>query len=308
MSTMPSRSVVALLRELDAAGYETVLVSAAEAPGRIERRCAGAPGEPAMPDRTTILRRANVGYDFGSWAAVLSACPGVASADRVLLTNDSLYGPFGPLIGLLSDFENDSASVWGAVAAAYPSMHLQSHFLGFKGGILAGPELQRFWSGVRAESGKNKVIRYGELGLSELLSESGVALHAAIATPAGYDRNPAVHAPIALMRMGFPFLKRAVVDDLRSEAQWMTFRKEVEEIYGVDPEPWLERPAAFSAPPGRWSATASELRAVRDLGGTPAAVRHLVRKSARHWLGGPFRPEPTTQEPWPAAIPGDTGS
>ena len=43
-SAEPSRSVVAMLRELDAAGFETVLVSAAEFPGPIGRVCAWAPG------------------------------------------------------------------------------------------------------------------------------------------------------------------------------------------------------------------------------------------------------------------------
>jgi len=61
---VPSRSVLTQLHELSAGGYETVLVSAAELDAPLAR--VGGAGDLAMPATTTVLRRQNVGYDFGS--------------------------------------------------------------------------------------------------------------------------------------------------------------------------------------------------------------------------------------------------
>lgn len=279
---VPSRSVVTLLREFDSAGFETLLVSAAEVAGPLGRVCTWAPGEPSMPDRTTVLRRANVGYDFGSWAAVLHAYPGIGEAEHVVLTNDSLYGPFAPLSGYLRAFEADASPVWGAVAAAYPAPHLQSFLLGFKSGVLGTPGMQGFWSDIRAEGTKTKVIRYGELALSETLEELGLVWSAAISPPSTYDRNPAVHAPLALMDLGFPFLKRAVIGELTSLEEWESIKEGVVRAYGVNPELWLEGPIDVRPVPSRWAATWMELRAVHALDGTPAAARHMTRKARRY--------------------------
>ena len=295
----PSRSVVTLLQELDAAGFETVLVSAAEAPGSIGRICTWAPGEPAMPERTTVLRRANAGYDFGSWACALASFPGITAASRVLLVNDSLIGPFGPITDLLDGFECTGSLAWGALSANYPHPHLQSFLLGFKDQILRTAPVSGFWSDVRVESGKNKVIRYGELELSELLSEAGVGWQAAIVPPNTFELNPAVHAPRALIRRGFPFLKSGVVNGLQSEDQWDGLVAEVMSVHGVDLASWLERPIKTRLSPTRRAATVMELRAVRDLRGPVAAGRHLARKILVSLQGSWLSPGPSrsTEEP-----------
>ena len=50
-----------------------------------------------LPDGVAVVRRPNVGYDFGSWGAALTAYPQIAAKSLVVLTNDSLAGPYGPL-------------------------------------------------------------------------------------------------------------------------------------------------------------------------------------------------------------------
>ena len=292
MSPVPSRSVVTLLQELDSSGFETVLVSAAQVPGKLVRECPWAPGEAAMPERTTVLRRVNVGYDFGSWASALAAFPGVSGASRVLLVNDSLIGPFGPLNELLEDFEVAPGFVWGALAANYPDPHLQSFLVGYKEQVLRATPLRSFWSEVRVESGKNKVIRYGELGLSAVLRDSGLGWGAAITPPRDFEQNPALHAPLSLLRQGFPFLKRGVVEQIRSGEQWDALAREVEGLYGTELSSWFERPIEIGPCLSRRAATMEELRAVRDLKGPVAAGRHLARKGrlSLQSLVAPTRP------------------
>jgi lipopolysaccharide biosynthesis protein len=43
-----------------------------------------------------ILRRKNVGYDFGGFKDAIARIPDLGRLDSLLLANDSVYGPFHP--------------------------------------------------------------------------------------------------------------------------------------------------------------------------------------------------------------------
>ena len=206
-ATEPSRSVVTMLQELEAADFETVLVSAAEVPGPLGRVCTWAPGGPAMPQGTTVMRRANVGYDFGSWACVLAAFPGVAAATRVLLTNDSLIGPFAPLSPILAAGDAVETPVWGLSGSRQYRPHLQSFFMLFKDRTLQNPELRRFWSDIRVETRKAKTVRYNELGLSEVLERAGIPWRTMFEPDNDRSTNPTIENWDGMLESGFPFLK-----------------------------------------------------------------------------------------------------
>ncbi len=222
-----SRSVVALLRELEIGGYQTVLVSAAEAPGPIGRVCTWAPDSPSIPGATTVLRRANVGYDFGSWAAVLEAFPGIRRARRVLLINDSLIGPFSSLAPILADFEASATPVWGLSSSRQHRPHIQSFFIGYRDGVLDSPAIRAFWKDIRVESRKAKIVRYDELGLAEVLDEAGLSWRTMSRPDPGGSPNPTLGDPVALLAAGFPFVK-ANADESFEESElsawWPTGR------------------------------------------------------------------------------------
>ena len=207
----PSRSVVAMLAELDTEGYETVLVSAASVDGPLGRVCTWAPGAPSMPERTTVLRRPNLGYDFGSWSSVLEAFPGVRRAPRVLLVNDSLIGPFSTLAPILADFEACPAPVWGLTESLQHRPHLQSFFLGFRDRVLDSGPMRRFFGDVRVESSRAKVIRYGELAFAETLQGFDIDWAARFAADPTGPPNPAVADVRGLLAAGMPFVKYQAV-------------------------------------------------------------------------------------------------
>ena len=102
-----------------------------------------------LPDGVAVVRRPNVGYDFGSWGAALTAYPEIAAKSLVVLTNDSLAGPFGPLDDLLARIEASPAEVWAATENEHPQVHLQSYLLGFRGGVLAREPLRGFFADCR---------------------------------------------------------------------------------------------------------------------------------------------------------------
>ena len=287
-SAEPSRSVVSMLRELDSAGYETVLVSASEVAGPIGRVCTWAPGQPELPDRTTVLRRANVGYDFGSWASVLAAYPGVRAAPQVLLVNDSLIGPFAPLDEVLADFEACSTPVWGLSGSLQHRRHLQSFFVGYEAGILDSPSLRGFWSDIRVESRKAKIVRFNELALSEVLDSAGIGWSAMYSPQPGGPPNPTIDDWERLLAEGFPFLKAEVVLD---PPEWLEQRREIETLASSalgqsvrDWTPIAQEPTPRSRPPGS-AGRSRQVGVIIDIDGVGGLLRAGLTRS-RHSLGG----------------------
>lgn len=231
---MLSRSVTTLANELSSAGYRLVLVSACESPEPLEWRGKRPPG-------AIVLRKPNVGYDFGSWAVALHELPTLAGADRVILTNDSMAGPFASISGLLARFEAGAADVFGLTDTRQYFRHLQSYFLGFTQGVLAEKPLARFFADVRDEATKWDVVHHSELGLSRLLQQEGygftTAFRADDVVPAG--ENPVIRGWWQLIERGFPFVKREILRDpkVAPRAQWV--HREVATVFGERIEDWV---------------------------------------------------------------------
>ena len=118
-----SRSFRELVRQLSQHGYRTVIVSAAEFAEPLD-------WGGTLPAESIVLRKPNIGYDFGSWAVGLGVLPAITQAPYVILANDSLLGPFTDIGDLLADFESSIADVWGLTDTRQFSHHLQSYFLG----------------------------------------------------------------------------------------------------------------------------------------------------------------------------------
>lgn len=235
-STEPrvTRSFRALVREFANAGYLPVVVSAAECAEPLDWRGG------LHPD-AVVLRKPNVGYDFGSWAVGLTYVPGALDADKVILANDSLVGPFATLAPFLAAFESCRTDTWALTDSHQHFHHLQSFFLGFRGGILQDDPLRRFFTGIQHERTKWDIIRSNELGLSTLLYTNGYTRTAHFR---GSDlgvgpRNPVITAWWQLLELGFPFVKREIVlnPSVAPRAEWVA--REVESVFGARLSDWL---------------------------------------------------------------------
>lgn len=229
-----SRSTRRLVAELTGAGIGVVVVSATERDGHAL--------DWAETDLThvTVLRKPNVGYDFGSWTVGLRHLgPQALARTRVLLVNDSLVGPFDTLRPLLDRFVSSSADVWGLTETAQFARHLQSYLLGFAPGVLAEPPLRWFWRTVRHHEDKNQVIHRNEIGLGRLLAAEGYAMDAVF--PAGtvvdWGDNPTILGWRALLDRGVPLVKRELArspglapdgDDVPGEV-WRRYGEKIEE-------------------------------------------------------------------------------
>jgi hypothetical protein len=229
-----SLSVRTIVSALVAAGYHVVLVSTSEDPNPLDWSA-------ARPDRVTVIRRPNLGYDFGSWATAIDRYPQVAEADRVLLLNDSLAGPFATLDPLLARFHASIADAWAATDTSQFGYHLQTYLVGFPGRSFREPPLRRFWRDIRVEPTKDDVIWRNEIGLSELLRRerfvSDVAIPFHHIVPDG--KNPTIIGWRRLLDRGFPFVKRELLRRPEIAPDGDEARSELRRRFDVDVDDWI---------------------------------------------------------------------
>ena len=236
-SPMMTASLLNLVRQLTLLGYGCVIVSTCPAKGPLEW-----PGQ--LPTGTVVLRRANIGHDFGSWAAVLRSHPGIRGREHVILANDTLIGPFASIGPLIDGFESNDADIWSLTESwELGSHHLQSFFLGFRGAALDHASLRVFFDDVRAERSKASIVQRYELGLSQTARAAGLRIGAHFRSGVlGIEEgsNP-THARdgnwLKLLEAGFPFLKRSFVAAL-SAAEMEVIASQVRRIYGTELTEW----------------------------------------------------------------------
>src|SRR5579864_1412285 len=157
--------VLRYLREIKTLGFSIVFISTAKLSSHETDRI--------RPVCSDVILRENTGLDFGSWAAGF-AKHGSEVAGRLLLVNDSVYGPIGS--SLTTAFERLTAlpaDFYGMVESIEPTPHLQSWFLLFEPWVVGSSEfratLQRSFSTMT----KREIIENGELGLSLTLVKAG---------------------------------------------------------------------------------------------------------------------------------------
>jgi len=230
-----SRSVLELTNSLVGHDYPVVLVSACDSSGPLEW-----PGD--VPPSVTVLRRRNLGYDFGSWAAALDRYPAIAAADQVLLVNDSLAGPFAPIDHLFKMFDETGADVWGLTdSSQLGTHHLQSYCMGFKHGCLQEPPLAKFWHDICIEPTRDDIIHRYEIGLSRLLHREHFSVDAAFRhsrVVRGGD-NPTIHGWRQLLDLGLPFVKRQLLRQPELTPDGLQVRAELKRRFGVDADDWV---------------------------------------------------------------------
>lgn len=122
----------------------------------------------------TVIRR-NAGYDFAAWRDALRVATLPAQGtERLLLINDSLYGPLRDLGPLFDRLDFDAADVWGATDNWQGRWHLQSYFLALGPRALAHPAFAAFWAGMVPAKSKSAVVRRYEIGFTQAMLAAGL--------------------------------------------------------------------------------------------------------------------------------------
>lgn len=215
--------VVSYLQALDELGCETVFVSTAKSLDDESIR-------KITPFCSTFIIKQNVGYDFASWRTGLEAAGDLSAYDRLIIANDSVYGPLQDLRKVFAAMDDRSAAFWGITDSLKYGRHLQSYFLVYNKPVFQSEVFARFWRKLPDYRHKYVVIIQGEVGLSRRLVAAGFdfAAYCPIETvqegqQADVGRleakfrdprvSPTHRGWRALMRAGCPFLKVGLLRD-----------------------------------------------------------------------------------------------
>lgn len=188
-----------------------------------------------VPESTIVFARENRGYDFGSWAVALRALPDLAQK-TVILTNNSMIGPFGSMRPILDAALTSDADLWAVTASLQIRPHLQSFFVRFAPGVLANPAIARHFRSVRHLRRKMAIVRKYEIGLSDVARRARLSTalwRSPTALGVGFD-NPTTRGWKELLDSGFPFIKRTILHDERVLVDEETLSDAVRDRYGVD--------------------------------------------------------------------------
>lgn len=157
-----------------------------------------------------LLIRDNEGYDFGSWKAALQLCwSRVHAAPRLILTNDSCYGPIFPLNELFDRLGHSQADVVGLTESTLLRPHLQSFFIAYSRRVIRAPLFRAFWEGVGVWRNKRQIVRAYEIGWSAVLQELGYSTE--FLYMSGYGNLTHTHWRELIEDHRFPFIKKELL-------------------------------------------------------------------------------------------------
>lgn len=125
-----------------------------------------------------IIIKDNIGYDFGAYATGLEIAKEYSHFNKVILANDSVYGPFSDLMNVLHKMEKEKLDVIGLTDNWEYSYHLQSYFIILNRQVLNHPKVENFWHNVPLTNNKKIIIRECEIGFSRMLLRQGFKLGA----------------------------------------------------------------------------------------------------------------------------------
>ena len=125
-----------------------------------------------------VITRPNVGYDFYSYKVGIEHI-GDVQLERLILCNDSVYGPVSDIEYFDEVMSDKDGDFWGITESFDFSHHLQSYFLVFKRSILASRVFKNFWRSLAILEHKKDIVRNYEVGLSHLLVANGFKFYSA---------------------------------------------------------------------------------------------------------------------------------
>lgn len=227
------RSISEYTRQLADNEFTPVIVSACESSGHLRF-------PHGLPESTIIIRRPNVGYDFGSWATALGMIPQIRRSEVVLLTNDSLVGPFSDIRPILDWATHPGPNIRALTSSFQFVRHMQSYFLAFRGGILDDDAWRYFFNSVRVQPDKSSVVLKYELGLSRFAFQEAYSVQEYISGPdiGVPDDNPTIAGWKELVEAGVPFVKRTMLTDPSTAEAAPEVRSFIKTTYHTDVEEW----------------------------------------------------------------------
>ena len=125
-----------------------------------------------------VIHRENKGLDFASWKLAMILFPEVLDRENLLLTNDSIYGPFNDLSIVVDDLQKKKKGLWGLNNSLEKNCnHIQSFFVWMTPEVMNHKSLESFVDRISVLEDKEEIIVNYEVGLSKRLSNSGININ-----------------------------------------------------------------------------------------------------------------------------------
>lgn len=179
-----------------------------------------------LPYADQLFYRGNNGYDAGAFKDALCSLIGwetILDYDELYLINDSFFGPFRNLSGIIAEMEEEPCDFWGlilhnealSVEYGHISAHIESFFICIKEKLLHDIKFRNYWEIMPFYKNFNDVIRNHEIVFTQYFSEYGYK-YAALANTEVNDskvieNNYTQYMAISyelIAKRNFPFLKR----------------------------------------------------------------------------------------------------
>lgn len=163
--------VVYYLSRLFYADCDIVFISACETLQSIDI-------ENIKPYCKKILSKTNQGLDFASYRLGILSEHALSHYEKLIITNDSVYGPLFEIKNAIQYGEQHQLDIWGITDTPEIAYHLQSYFLVFSQSVLNTPAFKSFWLRVTSLKSKFNIIFNYEIGLSQYFLKKGLKIGA----------------------------------------------------------------------------------------------------------------------------------
>jgi len=170
--------------------------------------------EVAKIERVTgcVIAEEHGEYDFGSYKRgfMYALDKSLLQAyNWVVLCNDSVYGPFYPLVPIFETMEAKDPDVWGFTKNTISEIkHLQSYFVAMSKDVFTHAAVIAFLKDITRVADKREIVQKYEKGLSRLLSDLGFSLLSFNGQDRNFRYDPQGKYYLEMIKSGFPFLKR----------------------------------------------------------------------------------------------------
>ena len=117
-----------------------------------------------------IDERPNIGRDFGGYKhGVLQVASYLDDLERLMLANDSVFGPLFDLPESTKEIDAQDNDFWGINENLEFGNHIASYFLVFKPRAFRHEAFIKYWRSYKEKSSRRHSIKRGEIGLSKCL-------------------------------------------------------------------------------------------------------------------------------------------
>jgi hypothetical protein len=153
------------LEKIVDAGFEIIFISSSLIPafslGKLQSTC------------PVIIEKENKGVDFGAWKVGLSVTDYGKQFDSILLTNDSIIGPFFDLQPIFEKFTTSQSDFYGITRSLQRGEHIQSYFIFVSNRVILSDVWKEFWSNLLCYQRKDDVVDKYEIHFTKKLLLAG---------------------------------------------------------------------------------------------------------------------------------------